>query len=344
MRILFVRPGPFPPELYAGTELTLHWLCRRLQAEGHDVVVASQSNAMTRKPATVDRLCGYPVTRAPSIVMSAQLAANNFSADVVVVTESGPWTSHLLPVIGDLPLVIYEHEVATSAILAPGEVKSRAVYLANSDATANNLLTKGGIEAKLVRPLFGVGRYAHIAPHGNSVLLVSLQRRKGSDVAIRIAESRPHIPFIFVESWSQFPDQTDALRIQVRRMANVTLVPNQPGLENVLPQIKLHLMPSRSQEAWGRTASEAQTCGIPVLGSSRGNLPRTIGAGGITLDPDEPIERWLEAFDRIMNDPAVYADLSRKALARGREIVEEAQRAYEAFEATLREAIAGARA
>lgn len=344
MRILFVRPGPFPPELYAGTELTLHWLCRKLAAEGHDVVVAAQSNLPEGKPPGVDRINGYPVSRAKSIVMATKYATADFQPDVVVIIESAAWVSHLFPIIGDVPFVVYEHQLSIDPALGPGELKSRAVYLANSDATAAHLRAISGIEAKIVHPLFGIGRYAHIEPHGNRVLFVSLQRRKGSDVAIRIAESRPRVPFVFIESWTETPERTDYLRDYVRKIPNVTLLPNRPGLDDVLPEIKLHLMPSRSQEAWGRTATEAQTCGIPVLGSSRGNLPVTIGPGGITLDPDEPIERWLAAFDRIMGDPEFYADLSRKARAHGRARIQDAQRAYEIFEGALNEALARRRA
>lgn len=340
MRILFVRPGPVPPELYAGTELTLHWLCRKLVAEGHEVAFAAQSKLMEGKPPAADRVCGYPVARAKSIIMATKLAVANFRADVVVIIESGDWVSHLLPITGDLPLVVYEHQLSRDVADAPDELKSRAIYLANSDATAAHLRTMAGIEAKVVRPLFGVGRYAHIQPHGNRVLFVSLQRRKGADVAIKIAENRPHVPFVFVESWTETPERTEYLRDYVRALPNVTLLPNRPGLDDVLPEIKLHLMPSRSQEAWGRIATEAQTCGIPVLGSSRGNLPVTIGPGGITLDPDEPIERWLAAFDRIMGDPAFYADLSRKAREHGRAGIQDAQRAYVIFEGALNEALA----
>lgn len=338
MRILFVRPGPFVPELYAGTELTIHWLCRKMVAEGHQVVVAAQSKLMEGKPPAMDRNCGYPVSRSTSIVMATRLVFEHFRPEVVVVLESGAWMSHLLPITGDLPFVIYEHQVTTDPLGVPEEIRAYAVFIANSDATAANLRAQGGIEAKVVRPLFGIGRYAHIEPRGNRVLFVSLQRRKGCDVAIRIAQNRPRVPFIFVESWTETPEHTEKLREFVRKLPNVTLLPNQGGLENVFPEIKLHLMPSRSQEAWGRTATEAQTCGIPVLGSSRGNLPVTIGPGGITLDPDEPIERWLAAFDRVMGDAAFYADISRKAREHGRAKIEDAQRAYEAFERALNEA------
>jgi len=338
MRILFCRPGPFPPDMYAGTELTVYWLCHRLMAAGHEVAVAAGRRRVA--PPAMDRECGFPVVRSKSIVQSVKVAAANLRPDVYVITETGPWTGVILPTIGEAPIVIYEHEVARCTIEAPVELRSRAIYLANSPATAAHLRQHCDVTATIVRPLFGVDRYAHIQPRGERVLFVSLQRRKGSDVAIRLAQSRPGISFVFVESWTETPERTQHLREYVRKVPNITLLPNQPSLESVFPEIKLHLMPSRSQEAWGRTATEAQICGIPVLGSSRGNLPATIGPGGVTLDPDEPLELWLHHFDRIMRDPAFYAELSRKARAHGRTHIAEANRAYETFERALREAAA----
>jgi glycosyltransferase involved in cell wall biosynthesis len=340
MRILFARPGSFPPELYAGTELTLYWLCRRLLANGHEVVVALQRKKGSQLPPSTDRECGFPVVRTASVIESVRIAVPNFRPDVVVLTETGPWTAAVLPLIGDTPVVVYENEVARCTLDVPQELKSQAVYIANSPATSAHLMKYLGVSAAIVRPLFGVDRYAQIEPRGNRVLFVSLQRRKGSDVAIRIAESRPDASFLFVESWTETPDRTEFLRNYVRKMPNVTLLPNQPSLDSILPQVRLLLMPSRSQEAWGRTATEAQICGIPVLASSRGNLPATVGPGGITLDPDEPLERWLAHFDRIMGDSAFYENLSHKARAHGRSQIEEAERAYAAFEAALREATA----
>jgi glycosyltransferase involved in cell wall biosynthesis len=130
------------------------------------------------------------------------------------------------------------------------------------------------------------------------------------------------------------------LRNLVDTIPNVARLPNQQGLARILPQTKLLLMPSRGEESWGRTVTEAQICGIPVLGSSRGNLPVTIGPGGVTLDPDEPIERWLEAFDSIMDDDSRYEDLSSKARTHGDVFVERVEIAYQKFENVLRTAVA----
>jgi glycosyltransferase involved in cell wall biosynthesis len=340
MRIAYVLRNPFPPELYAGTEMTVHWLCRALAGNGHEVVVVCTSGAIADGQVRVDRSNGYTIVRTADLAAATTFMAAQPRPDVFVVNQLGQWAEHVLPMIAEVPVVTYVHEVSNDMDSAPAALMARASFIANSPVTSAHLLAEYGLASTIVPPLFGVDRYAGVQSSGNHVLFVSLQHRKGADVAIRIAQSRPNTPFVFVESWTLDVDATLLLRGQISEIANITHLTNQPGLGEILPHIKLLLMPSRSQEAWGRTATEAQFCGVPVLGSSRGNLPKTIGPGGVTLDPDEPIERWLDAFDRIMDDPAVYEDLSRKALEHTRPVKDEIRRGYQAFEIVLADAVA----
>jgi len=341
MRILFLRPNVALPELYAGTELTLHWLCRSLIASGHEVVVVATTFA-ENSPPSVHHECGYPVIRAWNGYAAAVHALREFQPDVLVASQAGAWLDQLPRSIRRAPIVIYEQEASVMVKDIPPDFKTRAVFLVNSPSTAAHVAREYGVNGTIVRPLFGIHEYVGIKRSGDAVLFVSLQRRKGADIAIRIAQSRPHVPFLFVESWTEDKGQTAQFREEAARLPNITLLPNQQGLFHIMPKIKLHLMPSRSQEGWGRTATEAQICGIPVLASCRGNLPRTIGPGGMTLDPDDPFEYWLEKFDAIMNDAALYDDLSAKAAAHALGVVKEAKQAYDIFERALNEAIAKA--
>ncbi len=342
MRILFIRPNVAVPEQFAGTELTLHELCRSLLAGGHQVAIASTTFAVDAPP-SVHHENGYPVVRAWNGYDAVCSALQYLQPDVLVTIQSGAWLAELPESLRRTPLVLYEHEASLTVNAVPAAMKARAVYVANSVSTAQHLKRECGVEAVIVPPLFGIEAYVGIKRGGEAVLFVSLQLRKGADIAARIASARVQVPFLFVESWTEDREQTRKLREEIARIPNVTLLSNQRGLLHVMPKIKLHLMPSRSREGWGRTATEAQICGIPVLGSSRGNLPRTIGPGGATLDPDEPLERWLEKFDAIMNDASVYDDLSRKASAHGLAMVEEAKNAYAAFERALAQAVEKAR-
>lgn len=335
MRILYVHPGPYPPDLYAGSELAMDWLCRTLKARGHEVAVVATTRTPEDDFTVSGEYGGYPIVRTQKAIRVTRVMIRKFRPDAIVVSHSGEWLTYLLRVIGDLPLFVYEHEVGDGIEGSPPQLRRRASFIANSEATQAHLLRAYGLASTVVRPLFGVDRYAHVKPKGKKTLFVSLQPRKGSDVAVAIARARPKHKFVFVESWTRWPERTEILRGIVGAMPNVTLLPNRPDIDDVLAETKLLLMPSRGQESWGRTATEAQMCGIPVLGSSRGNLTRTIGPGGVTFDPDEPIERWLAAFDSIMNDPARYEDLSKKALAHGTAMKAEIERNYRVFETLM---------
>ena len=61
-------------------------------------------------------------------------------------------------------------------------------------------------------------------------------------------------------------------------------------------------------------ASEAHFSGIPVVASNRGGLPEAVGPGGILLDPDGPIDPWVNAIRRLWHDDGHYAALSAAAL------------------------------
>ena len=88
-------------------------------------------------------------------------------------------------------------------------------------------------------------------------------------------------------------------------------------------------MPSNNHEAWGRTATEAQVCGIPVLASNRGNLPDTIGEGGITLDPTLDISHWLASFDELLSEN--HARYASWAAHRGAQLLDDIPKLYEKF-------------
>ena len=69
--------------------------------------------------------------------------------------------------------------------------------------------------------------------------------------------------------------------------------------------------------------------GIPVLTSTAGALPETLGgaglalpvperlrAGGFKIPSDTEIEPWVTALERIWDDRSLYEEYSAKGLAR----------------------------
>jgi glycosyltransferase involved in cell wall biosynthesis len=60
-------------------------------------------------------------------------------------------------------------------------------------------------------------------------------------------------------------------------------------------------------------ASEAQVSGIPVLASTRGGLPESVGPGGILVDPTASLDCWERALARMWDDDAEYERLAELA-------------------------------
>jgi glycosyltransferase involved in cell wall biosynthesis len=347
LKILFAKKSTYIPDLYAGTEVTTHHLCRGLLRYGHHTAVAclsaNQAEISDTRTVQIDWELAYPVYRSPIFNFAINVAVNKFRPDVLVLQDYLMAEKKRLN-HGQLPLVIYIHSLP----YASGQENPRKIYLpdkntftlvVNSEVIADYFRSYG-YDSTIVRPVFGIDRFAdHSENRGNAVLCVSIQKRKGTDIVIGLAESCPDIPFIFVESWSQNVNETETLKAQIRQLPNAKLVQNIPDPSVLFSESRLLVMPSRSNEAWGRTASEVQTFGIPVLGSNRGNLPNTIGPGGVVLDPDADIQLWIEAFNRIWRDEAYYKQLSAAAKKHVTEIISDSELYLLRFESALHRAI-----
>ena len=70
------------------------------------------------------------------------------------------------------------------------------------------------------------------------------------------------------------------------------------------------------KEVWLSVVTEAQLNGVPVMATARGNLPHTVGGGGVVLPQDAPDLAWFAALDRLMTDDAHHRRLAAAARRR----------------------------
>jgi glycosyltransferase involved in cell wall biosynthesis len=102
----------------------------------------------------------------------------------------------------------------------------------------------------------------------------------------------------------------------------VELVPQVASTEvpEQLRQLDLLVLPSRTTPSWkeqfGRVLIEAMACGVPVLGSSSGEIPNVIGDAGLIF-PEGDVVALRATIGRLMDDEALRRELAR----RGRERV-----------------------
>ena len=160
---------------------------------------------------------------------------------------------------------------------------------------------------------------------------VNPEPRKGVHVFARVAEvlsqRRPDIRLLMVEGASK-AKLLPQLGIDLNGIKNLTVVPNLPDARQFLDRTRVLFMPSLMENA-GLVAMEAMANGIPVVASTRGGLPETIGDGGILLGisdrytPEtrdmptaEEVAPWVETIIRLWDDVAEYERWSQAARQR----------------------------
>jgi len=81
-----------------------------------------------------------------------------------------------------------------------------------------------------------------------------------------------------------------------------------------LRQLDAVVLPSVSTPSWkeqfGRALVEAMACGVPVIGSTCGELPNVIGEAGLVF-PEGDVAGLRAAIARLRDDPELRARLSR---------------------------------
>ncbi|MFN8496591.1 MAG: glycosyltransferase [Anaerolineae bacterium] len=101
----------------------------------------------------------------------------------------------------------------------------------------------------------------------------------------------------------------------------VEFAPYAPSVEMpvYLNRLDALVLPSRTTAAWkeqfGRILIEAMACGVPVVGSSSGEIPNVIGDAGLVF-PEDDAAALRAHLAHLMGDSALAASLGQRGRAR----------------------------
>lgn len=102
-------------------------------------------------------------------------------------------------------------------------------------------------------------------------------------------------------------------RIELRQGVSSTDVPA------ALRQIDVLALPSHTMPNWkeqfGRILIEAMSCAVPVVGSSSGEIPNVIGAGGLVV-PERDVAALRAVLERLLHDETLRHELGQQGRAR----------------------------
>lgn len=114
-------------------------------------------------------------------------------------------------------------------------------------------------------------------------------------------------------------------------------------MPEVLNRFDILVIPSRTRRNWkeqfGRVIIEAMSCGIPVVGSSSGEIPHVIGEPSLIF-PEDDINTLVRLLKELLTDPERRKDLGAKGRQRvlthytQRRIAEQYYAVYQAMLAT----------
>lgn len=326
MRILIGSAHPYLPQLFGGAQTSTHELALALHQRGHEVCVVSGLTGdglfglrrrlemkLRRRGWVCDDHLGYTVCRSwfPQKIVAD--AAREFRADVAMFQSGFPVEMARAMAGTDIPGVIYLHNVETDDLGGSLGELNGITFIANSRFTAERFAQSDGISAQIIYPMIDADRYRTRSSRKN-VTFINPHPHKGVDIALKVVEACPEIPFVFVKAWSLSPEDEDRLQKHAARLGNLSIRPTTRDMQSVYGEARILLAPSRWEEAFGRVAAEAHLSGIPVVGSDRGGLPEAIGPGGSILSLEAPIADWAAALRALWSDEAHYRAVSDAAL------------------------------
>jgi glycosyltransferase involved in cell wall biosynthesis len=146
-------------------------------------------------------------------------------------------------------------------------------------------------------------------------------REKGLDLLIQALARLPaYVRLVLIGAGpeqARLCEMTSRLQVS-DRVRFVSIVPS-TEMPALYAQMDALVLPSRTQSNWkeqfGRVLIEAMACGVPVIGSTCGEIPRVIEDAGLIFAEND-VEELLAQLTRLIEQPALRDDLSIHGRAR----------------------------
>lgn len=312
MRVLFANRILFDDSTRGGAQQSTRDLCRALARRGIESAILGSLATPAHAPIKVTRVDGIEQVCSSDVNSLFPYYLDRFKPDLVVLSSGDIRAMIRTCLARGIPTILYWLGVQFHVTEWTIPRSPRISYLANSPFIARMLRATFGLPVTVIPSLVMRSRYLTTSSR-ERVVFVNPHPMKGSHLAFALARARPSIPFTFVEGWKLPESEERWLRQACAQAANVDLHPRVDDMREIYRFAKVLLAPSACEEGEGRVVTEAQVNGIPVLGSNRGALPESIGAGGIVEDLFAPVERWAAHLDRLWTDSSYYDQLSQAA-------------------------------
>ena len=206
--------------------------------------------------------------------------------------------------------------------LLPAAVRRADVVVAVAQVTADDLTRTLGVDPAKIRvithgldherwqpaPAAAVTAAKRVLGVSEPYLLYVGAAKPHKNLATILAAHRPELPLLVVVGCTreEVAEHADPTRWQ-GRVHFAGALPNE-GLSAVYTGAVATLIPS-VYESVGLPAWESMACGTPVIASTGGGLPSTVGDAGLLVDPFDA-EAWTDAMTRLATDSELRSSLA----------------------------------
>lgn len=305
-------------------------LTTAMAAAGHRIsVVAAPNSCIWRALESDQRVKLYAAAFTRTFESSAMKVLREAIGDmrpdrVISVFERDYWGSALVAAQNRVPLALFLHHAGmkrTNRWLLPW---FRRRFLVPSENLRRWIIARG-VSAQRTSVLYNPIDTCYFKP--NAELRKTTRAELGladDDILVgyvgRLESNKGIMPF--AESMTKAMERVPKLRALWvgfgRREAELdAFIANspfasrhtrRPWTEDMLPYysaMDMLALPSTGREAFGRVLVEAQSCGVPVLGSNTGGITEAMNAGvtGQLVEPGD-VDAWADAISELALDPA----------------------------------------
>ena len=156
---------------------------------------------------------------------------------------------------------------------------------------------------------FTIGYAGRLVEEKGLLVLVEAVARLSGDWRLRLFGSGPLGEELLAR----------ADRLGIRDRVSIEGAVPSIAMPSRLAELDVLVLPSLTRPNWkeqfGRVLVEAMACGVPVIGSTSGEIPRVIGDGGL-LVAEGDAAALRDALARLAGDPELRAELGRRGRRR----------------------------
>lgn len=214
----------------------------------------------------------------------------------------------------NLPTAFFMFGSQISPQLCLTETMQNCKFVCESTFIAKKVELMLKAQSSIIKPIMERDKY-YSPVMGKKILMVNPNPKKGGATVLEVAKKMPNRAFLIVGGWQHqiVDEEIEQIENGLATLTNVERLPNVEDMRPIFAESYCLLMPGFAEEAYGRTAAEAQICGLPVVASTQGALPETVGNGGITIDYQSPVDTWVKVINSLYENSALYAELSSNA-------------------------------